>query len=110
MRIFKTQYYLETSLSGIFIWTVDHFIGLGAWICGLHTNSSILITVIIITMMPNELVITQELGEKAVILCILMEIAEGIYVFSHVHNIGLLMKSFKICSSQRDYKKNTLCG
>lgn len=39
-----------------------------------------------------------------------MEIADGIYVSSHLHNFGLLIKSFKICSSKRDYEKNTLCG
>lgn len=43
-------------------------------------------------MMPNEVLLIQELDEKAVILWVLLEIAEGIYVSSNLHNIGLLIK------------------
>lgn len=65
---------------------------------------------IIIMMMPKEAILVQEFGGKAVIIWVLMETAEGIYVSSHLYKIGSLIKWFKICSSKRDYEKVTLWG
>lgn len=64
MRIFKMNVLLPEKLVCLvsFSWIVDNFMVIGALICGFHTNYNFLTTKIIITIMPKEAILVQDLG------------------------------------------------